>query len=286
MLAAALAAIVLGPVCGCRSTDERLPAAGQAQSVLSGPRARGAPGTSQHERQQASAPSDPAGSRATVSTARAPVAPEEAPPPEPGRANEDPGDDHVVGPPAPIADCEARLQAASVKFKLARLPVHRERGIECGTPQAIEYQRGPRGLRWWPVPIVSCGLALALARFEVVLDEEAQRELGVSISAVEHGGTYSCRPMARFRMVSEHSYANAIDLRAFRTSKGQRIAVVAYFGKPDREAATPEGRFLRQLARRLYDDAVFSVVVTRFFDEIHRDHIHVDLARYRVDGTR
>jgi hypothetical protein len=275
----ALAAIVLGLLCGCWSTDERLPSPQQAQAAPSGPSARGGPRTSQRT-EDARAASAPTAQPVT------PAAAEEATPPEPGRANEDPDDDDVVGPPEPIADCEARLKAAGVVFKVAELPVHRERGIECGTPQAIEYRRGPRGLRWRPVPIVSCGLALALARFELVLDEEAERELGVRIAAVEQGGTYSCRPMARFRMVSEHSYANAIDLRAFRTNKGHRIAVVDHFGKPDRAPTTAEGRFLRQLARRLYDDAVFSVVVTRFFDENHRDHIHVDLARYRVDGTR
>ncbi|MBN1612197.1 MAG: extensin family protein [Polyangiaceae bacterium] len=274
-----LVAIVLGLVCGCWSTDERLPAARQAQGALCGPPSRRAPGTSPRT-EPARAPSAPVIAAPSLDASDRPT------PPEPGRANEDPDDDDVVGPPEPIADCEARLQAAGIQFKGARLPVHRERGIECGTPQAIEYRRGPRGLKWRPVPIVSCGLALALARFETALDEEAQRELGVGISAVEQGGTYSCRPMARFRMVSEHSYANAIDLRAFRTTQGRRIAVVDHFGKPDREPPSAEGRFLRQLARRLYDDAVFSVVVTRFFDEIHRDHIHVDLARYRVDGTR
>jgi hypothetical protein len=127
---------------------------------------------------------------------------------------------------------------------------------------------------------------LALARFEAVLQDEAVRELGVGIAAVEQGGTYSCRPMARFRLVSEHSYANAIDLRSFRTQSGKTVSVLAHFGKPPQEPLTAEGRFLRQLARRLYDEGVFSVVVTRFFDELHRDHVHVDLARYRVDGTR
>jgi hypothetical protein len=280
-----LFAFAFGLLCGCWSTDERLPAPRQARSAPSGPWARTAIEASRRS-EEARVSSAPASSPAPVTAAKDPATPEVSPAHTPGRANEDPDDDGLVGPPPPIRDCEARLQAAGVKFQAARLPVHQERGIECGTPQAILYQRGPRGLKWWPPPTVSCGLALALARLEVVLDEESERELGVGISAVEQGGTYSCRPMARFRLVSEHSYANAIDLRAFRTQKGQRIAVVDHFGKPDREPVTAEGRFLRRLARRLYDDAVFSVVVTRFFDEIHRDHIHVDLARYRVDGTR
>jgi hypothetical protein len=48
----------------------------------------------------------------------------------------------------------------------------------------------------------------------------------------------------------------------------------------------PEGLFLRTLARGAYDDGTFSCVITEFFDPLHRNHIHVDLARYRVDGTR
>jgi hypothetical protein len=31
---------------------------------------------------------------------------------------------------------------------------------------------------------------------------------------------------------------------------------------------------------------VFSVVLTPYWDALHRDHFHLDLARYRVDGTR
>jgi hypothetical protein len=87
-------------------------------------------------------------------------------------------------------------------------------------------------------------------------------------------------------MVSEHSYANAIDVRSFTLQNGRRISVLEHFGKLDGEPRSAEGRFLRSLSRRLHDDGVFSVVLTRYFDELHRDHFHLDLARYRVDGTR
>jgi hypothetical protein len=93
--------------------------------------------------------------------------------------------------------------------------------------------------------------------------------------------------MARFRhMVSEHSYANAIDVRAFTLDDGRRIEVLAHFGPTTAEPPEPESRFLRSVARRLYDEAVFSVVLTPFWDAHHRDHFHLDMARYRVDGTR
>ena len=57
--------------------------------------------------------------------------------------------------------------------------------------------------------------------------------------------------------------------------------------KPELETAEdPKTEFLRTLANRLYDEEVFSVVVTPYFDNLHYNHIHVDLARYRVDGSR
>lgn len=191
-----------------------------------------------------------------------------------------------MGPPAIIDDCFERLRAAHVDFAPASLPVHTKHGgLVCGSEQVVVYRKGPTGVRWNAPPVVTCGLALALADFEVVLSEEA-RALGHPVVRIEQGGTYNCRKMARYDWVSEHSYANAIDVRSFTLKNGKHVSVLDDFGKLDREPRTPEGRFLRSLAHRLYDDGVFSVVLTRYFDELHRDHFHLDLARYRVDGTR
>lgn len=203
-----------------------------------------------------------------------------------GQADRDPTNDEVVGPPAVIDDCAARLRAARVEFTDSSLPLRRDRhGFTCGSEQVVVYRKGPTGIRWNAAPVVTCGMALALADFERTVAEEA-RVLGRRVVRIEQGGTYSCRKMARFTIVSEHSYANAIDVRSFTLDNGRRVTVSDHFGKLDREPATPEGRFLRSLARRLYDDGTFSVVLTRYFDELHRDHFHLDLARYRVDGTR
>lgn len=202
-------------------------------------------------------------------------------------ADADPTNDEVVAPPAPIPDCETRLRAAGVTFKSASLPVRTQRGgFECGAPQVVTYVRGPEHIHYNAPPLLSCNMALALADFERTTEEEAAREFGKRVVRIEQGGTYSCRKMARFSLVSEHSYANAIDVKAMVLDDGRRIEVGRHFGPLDGEPRAPEGRFLRALSRRLYDEGVFSVVLTRYFDELHRDHFHLDLARYRVDGTR
>jgi len=205
---------------------------------------------------------------------------------QPGYANLDPNDDGAEGPPDAIADYEERLKAAGIKFRPAALPMVKRAGLICGSPQAVQYLHGPTRIRIEPPPLVTCQLALALARFEDVANRTALEVLGAEVIRISQGGTYNCRSMARFKIISEHSYANAIDVYGFKLNNGHSIPVLRHFGDPKKPAATPETRFLRTLANRLFDEKVCSVVVTRFYDELHRDHIHCDMAHYRVDGSR
>jgi hypothetical protein len=209
-------------------------------------------------------------------------------PPEPGTADLDPTNDWVVAPPAPVADCEARLSAAGIRFARAELPLRNGGGaITCGAEQVVEYLGSASGIRYNASPVVTCTLALALARFERILQDEAELHLKSRVRRLEQAGTYNCRKMARFRsMVSEHSYANAIDFRGVTLEDGRTIGVLRDFGKLDVEPASPQALFLHSVAHRAFDERVFSVVLTPYFDALHRDHFHLDMARYRVDGTR
>jgi len=205
-------------------------------------------------------------------------------------ANEDPDDDFVVAPPAPRADCHAALAAAGARFSDAHLPVHQEgkarSRLTCGAEQVVVYRGSPARIVFEPTPVLTCTMALALARFEAVVQEESARTLGERVVRITQLGTYSCREMAAYRgWVSEHSYANAIDVESFVLASGKRISVLQSFERGE-ETRTREGAFLRALSRRAYDEALFSNVLTPFFDERHRNHFHLDLARYRNDGTR
>lgn len=203
-------------------------------------------------------------------------------------ADLDPHNDYVVAPPEPIEDCEGKLRAAGVVFAKAELPVKEGNAKRptCGVEQAVVYKRGPAGVSYNGPPVVSCGMALGMARLEQVLNEEAERHLGSKVARIEQGGTYNCRRMARFDLVSEHSYANAIDVRSITLKNGRKLTVLGHFGKVDAAPKRPESRFLRAVANRAYDEGLFSVVITPFFDALHRDHLHFDQARYRIDGSR
>jgi hypothetical protein len=130
-------------------------------------------------------------------------------------------------------------------------------------------------------------MALALASFEKILQEEALRTFRSPVVRVTQLGTYSCREIVAYPgWVSEHSYANAIDLARFVLKNGVAVEVQRDFDFGEDAPKRPAGQFLRAISRRAFDEDVFSHVLTPFFNAAHRNHFHLDLARYRGDGTR
>lgn len=228
-----------------------------------------------------------------------PIAP--VPPPSPAvapdyeQADLDAENDLVVAPPAPIDDCSGRLARARISSSPAALRFTKQkvtsRGgraevVACGAEQVVSYLGGPAKIRYNGAPTLTCRMALALARFEQLAQEQAASLLGQRIVSFKHLGTYSCRKMVRFDFVSEHSYANAIDIGEMVLDSGEKITVAKSFGALDAPEVGRRSQFLRSLARRAFDERLFSTVLTPYWDNLHKDHFHLDLARYRVDGTR
>lgn len=202
-------------------------------------------------------------------------------------ANLDPSDDTAVGPPDALPGCEERLTRAGVTFRAAKLPVHVESKIVCGAPQVVTYLRGPENVVYDPSPLLTCAMALAMASFERILQEEANRIVKSPVVRIEQLGTYNCRGIAAYKgVVSEHAYANAIDLARFTLKNGRSFTVLNDFDSGEGVPARPSGALLRSVSQRSYDEDVFSNVLTPFWDAHHNNHFHLDLARYRVDGVR
>lgn len=207
-----------------------------------------------------------------------------------GKADLDPANDQVVAPPDAVPDCHARLDAAGLKYRPAQLPLKQivSEIPTCGCHDAVTVTQGPKGMKIVPPATMSCQMALALGHLESLIDELATAQLGEGVRTLHQGGTYSCRKMARFDLVSEHSYGNAIDVFAFTLHSGKKVSVLADFGALDADFETlpPKGKFLRSLASAAYDRDLTSVSLSPYWDALHRDHFHFDMARYRVDGTR
>ena len=86
----------------------------------------------------------------------------------------------------------------------------------CGAPQVVIYERGPGKIVYEPSPLLTCPMALALASFERIVQEQAAAIFASAVVRIEQLGTYNCREMSAYPgWVSEHAYANAIDLCSF-----------------------------------------------------------------------
>lgn len=122
-------------------------------------------------------------------------------------------------------------------------------------------------------PLLRCREALAYALWRrQVVEPEAARLLGSSVVAVEHYGSYACR--RRYgrtdTAVSEHAFANALDVAAFRLADGRTIEV-----QRDWVARSPKGEFLH----RVRDGAcrVFNGVLSPDYNAAHHNHLHLDM---------
>ena len=88
-------------------------------------------------------------------------------------------------------------------------------------------------------------------------------------------GSFSCRPMNNRTgsRLSEHSFANAIDAKAFKLADGRVVSVLkGWKGQPDEQG------FLREVA--IGACTHFTTVLAPGSDALHYDHIHVDMARH------
>ncbi len=207
----------------------------------------------------------------------APEKAKEAPPPEP------------MGPPPPpktwsaleidagLRDCERRL--AGLRALYTHAPPIRE-GV-CGLPAPIwlsgfESERAP-DMYFLPAATTSCKMAEALRRwFDAVVQPKAKAYLHATIVRIRTLSDYDCRmryddPAQR---ISQHAYANALDIGEFITAKGERIAVEDAWNAGDERAA-----FLRDI----HDGAceIFGTALGPDANAAHRNHFHFDMTPRR-----
>ncbi len=107
----------------------------------------------------------------------------------------------------------------------------------------------------------------------------AQTFLGESVAGIEVAASYGCRTRngKRGAKISEHAFANAIDIRAFVLSGGRRIDVESgWHGSPQ------DALFLRSAHRGACKR--FKTIIGPDGDRNHRDHFHLDLAWHGKDG--
>jgi len=123
---------------------------------------------------------------------------------------------------------------------------------------------------------MTCPLARQFARWtHEALQPAADQWLGTRVVRIETFGTYSCRtvdsrPGAR---LSEHAFANAVDVSGFVLGDGRHITVLQGWNGDDERVR----RFLRAIhqagCRR------FNIGLSPDSDSYHYNHMHFDMGR-------
>ena len=149
----------------------------------------------------------------------------------------------------------------------------------CGALRPFEMSAADRGR------VVLKPRALVRCPMVPKIDEWVQRSVvpaaryyfGRPVVEVKVAASYSCRPINHKRgaRLSEHGYANALDVSAFILADGRKITV-----KDGWRGNRAEGAFLRDVHRAACE--TFTTVLGPNYDRYHHDHFHLDLARRRI----
>jgi hypothetical protein len=117
---------------------------------------------------------------------------------------------------------------------------------------------------------VQCGVALALW-------EMAELAKTRGITDFVHYGTYNCRFISGTTNLSEHAFANAIDIAGVKTSTGETYTLLDDWEDGDTSPETPGGQLLYWLAQAMHAQKIWNIILTPEYNAAHDNHFHVDL---------
>lgn len=164
------------------------------------------------------------------------------PAPAPATASAQDSSDSRASPPEPVSwtsleiaeaerECDNLLDGVAAETD--RLPPLRQGS--CGTPVALRLRQigSGAGLALNPAATTNCAMTARLYQWlETVAQPAARRLLGQDIVAIRNVSSYACRNRYNdpARKISEHAFANALDIAAFELADGRSIDVKTYWG--------------------------------------------------------
>lgn len=153
----------------------------------------------------------------------------------------------------------------------------------CGTVHPFEMSTADQGrVALKPAALLRCPMIPQVERWvRETIAPAARYYFASSLVEIKVAGSYSCRPMNNVfgARLSEHGYANAVDISAFVLEDGRTISVKKGWRGDEREQA-----FLRDVHQGGCRE--FMTVLGPNYDGNHHDHFHLDLARHGGDGLK
>lgn len=151
----------------------------------------------------------------------------------------------------------------------------------CGAARPFEMAAAAQGrVQMKPPALLRCPMIPQVDRWvQAVVEPAALRHLGVPLAELKVAASYGCRPVNNQSggRLSEHGYANALDISKFLLADGRVITVQQGWRGDPRERA-----FLREVHGGACRE--FTTVLGPDSDGFHQDHFHLDLARHGRDG--
>ncbi len=169
----------------------------------------------------------------------------------------------------------ANQQCVTLGIEIKPLPPVKK-GL-CGNPAPILLPIiGVASVR--PAATLSCPMAANLARwFSLSVQPLALKHFGKKVQQIRNVSSYVCRN--RYgdtnTRISEHAYANALDIAHFELQGGEKVSVLkdwpAIEGEPSQKSA-----FLRAVHKSACEH--FGTVLGPDANAAHKDHFHLDNA--------
>ena len=118
----------------------------------------------------------------------------------------------------------------------------------------------------------NCAMAGSLASWVVDVQKEALKDFGAEIESITTGSDYQCRKVNNGHQgrVSEHAFANAVDIVAFKFKNGKSTELGSGW-----KGAPEEQTFWRALHKASCDR--FTTVIGPDGDTAHQGNLHLDL---------
>ena len=154
---------------------------------------------------------------------------------------------------------------------------------ECGAERPYEMSGADGGrVAMKPPAMLRCPMIPQIERWVAEVVEPAARNYyRQQLAELTVAASYACRPMNHVSgaTLSEHGYANAIDISRFILASGEVITVKGGWYGSERE---------RAFLRTVHDGACqnFTTVLGPEYDANHKDHFHLDVARHGREGLK
>lgn len=121
---------------------------------------------------------------------------------------------------------------------------------------------------------MTCRLALPFSGWvRDAVQQAARAWLDAPVVKIESFGTYNCRPIDGMagKKLSEHAFANAVDIAAFQLANGKRITVLDGWRGGDENVRNFLRAVFKAGCRR------FAVSLSPDSDRFHQNHLHFDM---------